>query len=120
MNPGLCRECPLLAHCRVQKDKSTNEANGRVQFRSDAPRAAQRRRHEQTAEFRDTYRWRSGIESTNSGLKRRLGLNRLRVQGMPAVKLCVMLKLTAWNMRRAVALRLRARLQAGSLLAIPA
>ena len=120
MNPELCRECPLVAHCRVQKDKSTGEPNGRVQFSTDAPRAAQRRRHEQTEEFRETYRWRSGIESTNSGLKRRLGLKRLRVRGMSAVKLAVMLKLTAWNILRAVALRLRAQQPAESLQASPA
>jgi hypothetical protein len=49
------------------------------------------------------------MESTNRGLKRRLGLKRLRVRGMPAVKLAVMLKLTAWNILRAVALRLSAQ-----------
>ena len=105
MDPALCRVCPLVEHCRVQKDKPTGEANGRVQFRSDAPTAARRRRHEQTSEFRDSYRWRSGIEGTNSCLKRRLGLSRLRVRGMKAVKLAVMLKLTAWNILRAVAYR---------------
>jgi hypothetical protein len=120
MNPELCRECPLVAHCRVQKDTSTGEPNGRIQFRSDAPRAAQRRRHEQTEEFRESYRWRSGIESTNSGLKRRLGLKRLRVRGMPAVKLAVMLKLTAWNILRAVAMRLSAQQPVESLETTPA
>lgn len=105
MDPALCRNCPLVGRCRVQKDKETGQANGRVQFRIDAPRAAQRRRQEQTEAFRENYRWRSGIESTNSGLKRRLGLKRLRVRGIRAVKLCVMLKLTAWNILRGVALR---------------
>ena len=105
MNPELCRSCPLVNQCRVQKDKATGQANGRVQFRSSAPEAARRRRQEQTSEFRDSYRWRSGIESTNSALKRRLGLDRLRVRGMKAVKLAVMLKLTAWNILRAAALR---------------
>ena len=110
MDPDQCRSCPLVNACRVQKDKDTGLANGRIQFREDAPQAARRRRHEQTKEFRDRYRWRSGIESTNSGLKRRLGLRRLRVRGMKAVKLCVMLKLAAWNVLRATALR-QARLE---------
>ncbi len=105
MDAEKCRGCPLVEACRVQKDKATGQANGRVQFDADAPRAAQRRRYQQTEVFRERYRWRSGIESTNSALKRRLGLKRLRVRGMPAVKLCVMLKLTAWNILRAVALR---------------
>ncbi len=105
MDATACNECPLVGYCRVQKNKDTDEANGRVQFRLDAPEAARRRRHEQTAEFRDSYRWRSGIEGTNSCLKRRLGLGRLRVRGMKAVKLSVMLKLAAWNILRATALR---------------
>lgn len=111
MDAEQCRRCPLVDHCRVQKDKATGQANGRIQFRSDAPQAARRRRHEQTSEFRDAYRWRSGIESTNSSLKRRLGLKRLRVRGMKAVKVAVMLKLAAWNVLRATAMR-NARLKA--------
>ena len=105
IDPQLCAACPLAAHCRVQRHKSTGQPNGRVQFRADAPQSAQRRRHEQTPEFRDSYRWRSGIESTNSSLKRRLGLGRLRVRGMPAVQLTIYLKLAGWNLLRAVALR---------------
>lgn len=105
LDPAVCCACPLAARCRVQKDKATGLPNGRVQFRWDAPTAARRRRHEQTSEFRDSYRWRSGIESTNSGLKRRLGLRRLRVRGMKAVKLAVLLKLTAWNILRATVFR---------------
>ena len=105
MDPELCRGCPLVEHCHVQKDKDTGQANGRVQFRSDAPQAARRRQHEQTAEFRDSYRWRSGIESTNGCLKRRLGLGRLRVRGMKPVKLTILLKLAAWNILRGTALR---------------
>jgi hypothetical protein len=105
MDAELCQSCPLVELCRVQKNKQTGLANGRVQFRSDAPKAARRRRHEQTDEFREAYRWRSGIESTNSSLKRRLGLDRLRVRGMQAVKQSVMLKLTAWNILRATSLR---------------
>ena len=111
MDPKLCNACPLMAHCRVQKEKADPEsdqpprANGRVQFGLDAPLAAARRRHEQTDEFRDRYRWRSGIEATNSSLKRRLGLKRLRVRGFGAVKTSILLKLTGWNILRAAALR---------------
>ena len=105
MNPGLCSVCQLVEQCRVQKDKNTGQANGRVQFRSDAPEAARRRRHEQTDAYRDVYRWRSGIEATNSCLKRCLGLGRLRVRAMKAVKLSVMLKLAAWNILRGTVLR---------------
>ena len=113
MDAEVCQACPLMAHCHVQKNKSADgevpQANGRVQFRRDAPRAAARRRQEQTEEFRDRYRWRSGIEATNSTLKRQVGLKRLRVRGWKAVKTAILLKLTGWNVLRAVALRAASR-----------
>ena len=105
IDPSLCAACPLMAHCHVQRNAKTGQPNGRIQFHADAPQSARRRRHEQTPEYRDQYRWRSGIESTNSSLKRRLGLKRLRVRGMPAVQLTIYLKLAGWNLLRAVALR---------------
>ena len=111
MDAEVCNACPLVAACRVQKNKTdkkdgvAGKANGRVQFRIDAPRAAARRRHEQTDEFRSTYRWRSGIEATNGTLKRQMGLGRLRVRGFPAVKTSILLKLAGWNLLRAVGIR---------------
>ena len=105
MDAEKCAACPLLEHCNIQRDKDTGDPNGRVQFRIDAPEAAKRRRHEQTDEFRDGYRWRSGIEATNSHLKRKMGVGQLRVRGMKAVKLAVMLKLAGWNLLRAAAMR---------------
>lgn len=106
MDPSVCNRCPLLEHCKVQRNKKTGKANGRIHFRRSTRRAAERRKFEQTDEFRDHYRWRAGIESTNSSLKRRLGLKRLRVRGWKAVKATVLLKLTGWNVFRAVAMRL--------------
>ena len=103
MAPEVCRSCPLFDRCAVPKDKPNGESKGRVLFRSDAPAAARRRRREQTDDFRERYRWRSGIEGTNSCLKRRLG--RLRVCGLKSVKLTVLLKLASWNILRATALR---------------
>jgi hypothetical protein len=107
MDASTCNQCSLLEYCKTQRDKETGQANGRIHFRVDAPRAAERRRYEQTDEFRDRYRWRAGIEGTNSCLKRRLSLKRLRVRGLKPVKMAVLLKLTGWNILRAVALRLK-------------
>lgn len=107
MDAKLCAACPLLPHCKVQRHERTGNPNGRIQFRIDAQSAAKRRRHEQSTEFRDVYRWRAGIEATNSQLKRMMGLGRLRVRGKKAVKLSVMLKLAGWNLLRAVDLRAR-------------
>ena len=105
MDASLCQSCPLLDRCRVQRDKKTQVPNGRVQFQTSAVRAAERRRYEQTDEFRDRYRWRSGIEGTNSCLKRKLKMARLRVRGLKAVTTAIMFKVTGWNILRAVSLR---------------
>lgn len=114
MDAEQCQACPLLEHCKVQRNKKTSKANGRIQFKPLAVRAAERRRHEQTDEFRDRYRWRSGIEATNSCLKRQMGLKRLRVRGFNAVKTAILLKLAGWNLFRALAVR-RERGQKGTL-----
>lgn len=105
MDAAQCASCPLFAHCRVQRNKETHKPTGRVQFGFSTVRSDARRQHEQSDEFRDRYRWRSGIEATNSCLKRKLNMGRLRVRGMTAVKLTIMLKLTGWNILRAVEMR---------------
>ena len=63
-------------------------------------RHAQRRAHEQTPEFRHTFRWRSGIEGTNSHFKSDLGAARLRVRGLPSVRFAVTLKALGLNILR--------------------
>lgn len=106
MDEEKCRTCALLAQCKgVQRDSKTKAPNGRVQFHLKSVRAMQRRRYEQTDEFRHRYRWRAGIEATNSVIKRCLGLRRLRVRGFAAVKAATLLKLAGWNIFRAVAMR---------------
>ena len=60
-------------------------------------RLAQRRADEQTKEFKDRYRWRAGIEATNSHLKSDVGMARLRVRGMDSVRCAVMLKALGLN-----------------------
>lgn len=105
MDADQCVRCPLLAHCRVQRNRKTNTPTGRIQFQLSAIRCDVRRRNEQTEGFRNRYRWRSGIEATNGCLKRMMGLGRLRVRGLRAVKHAILMKLTGWNILRAVALR---------------
>ena len=53
--------------------------------------------------FAERYRTRSGIESTNSGLKNRLGLKRLRVRGRGSVFRVILHKVAGWNVLRAAA-----------------
>jgi hypothetical protein len=62
----------------------------------------QRRRYEQTEEFRARYSKRANIEATNAELKGRHGLGDLRVRGKERVRLAVYLKATACNVKRLV------------------
>jgi len=52
-----------------------------LRYDDKAWRLAQRRTYQQTAEFRDRYRWRAGIEGTMSAYDRLTGVKRLRVRG---------------------------------------
>jgi len=83
-----------------------------LQFTDKARRIAGRRCEEQTSVFRERYARRSGIESTNSGLKNRLTMGRLRVRGRGAVFRTIILKVAGWNVLRASASeKLRAMVQ---------
>ena len=64
-------------------------------------RLEERRREQQTEPFQKRYAKRSGMESTNSGLKRRLGLGELRVRGMKAVAHALYLRVAGWNVLQA-------------------
>ena len=117
MDTQQCLDCPLLARCRVQRHPKTRQPTGRIQFTQSTVRADQRRFRQASDEFREKYRWRSGIEATISCMKRRMGLKRLRVRGLKAVKHSILLKLTGWNVLRGAALHLVIR-QDGQKLAV--
>ena len=92
-----CEHCAYRAQCPVAET-----ADGyHLEHTAKQRRVAERRREQQTEVFRERYRRRSGIESTNSGLKRRTGLGRLRVRGRPRVFQALYLKITGWNILRA-------------------
>jgi hypothetical protein len=63
---------------------------------------ARRRVEQETAEFKQRYKIRSGIEATNSELKRCHGLSKLRVRRRPRVALSVRLEVLALNVKRYV------------------
>ena len=94
-----CGRCDYFEECPVQKGRDGYQVDHTAQQR----RTAGRRREEATDVFRQRYRVRSGIEGTNSGLKRRTGLGQLRVRGRPAVFRSILLKVTGWNILRASA-----------------
>ncbi len=100
-----CGSCPHRQQCPVEPGPQGYKTS----FTGKQRRLAGRRCEETTAVFRERYARRSGLESTNSGLKRRLGLGRLRVRGQKAVQHALYLKATGWNLLRAAAALARRR-----------
>jgi len=97
MSAAHCARCAYRGQCPVAET-----ADGyHLEHTAKQRRVAERRREQQTEVFRQRYRRRRGIESTNSGLKRRLGLGRLRVRGRPRVFQALYLKIAGWNILRA-------------------
>lgn len=61
---------------------------------------ARRRVEQETPEFKERYKIRSGIEATNSELKRCHGFGKLRVRRRDRVGLAVRFKVMALNFKR--------------------
>jgi hypothetical protein len=100
-----CRNCSHLESCPVKEGKKFYY----LRFSQKEIRLAQRRAYEQTDDFKDRYRWRSGIEATNSEYDRKTGVKHLRVRGLKAVRYCATLKALAVNIFRAAAVRVAIR-----------
>jgi hypothetical protein len=96
---SVCKACPSKGSCpvKVGKFKASISCNEKQLM------IAERRKQVETPEFKAKYRMRSGIEATNSLLKRRYGLKRLRVRGMKAVQMAVKFKALALSIGRAAA-----------------
>lgn len=86
--------CPAFDKCPVKKGKRGNY----LHYADKQIRLAERRSQEETAEFRDRYRYRAGVEGTMSAFDRLTGVKRLRVRGLYAV-----LKAVGLNIFRAAA-----------------
>lgn len=94
-----CGSCLLRSRCPTRR----LSGGDRQLRRSPASIATEvRQAEQQTAAFKDRYRTRSGIESTNHEGKGRHGLGHLRIRGRPRVELAATLKLLALNVKRAV------------------
>jgi len=96
-----CAKCPLVNDCPVKPGKKYYY----LRYEEKAMRIAKRRAEEQTAAFKERYRWRAGAEATMSELDRRTGVKRLRVRGFKAVSFCAILKAIGVNLFRAAAVR---------------
>jgi Transposase DDE domain len=97
MSAEECEKCPFRVQCPIELGKSTCK----VSYTDKQKRLEGRRREQETDVFRERYAKRSGLESTNSGIKRRLGLGQLRVRGRRAVAHALYLKVAGWNLLRA-------------------
>lgn len=94
-----CAACPHREECPARPRPDGTRVLETTLHRAVLER---RRREQQTDAFRQTYAARAGIEATNSELKRRHGLGKLRVRGAPAVSLAVHLQAPACNVKRMV------------------
>lgn len=97
-NKKTCCACPRREDCPVRPGKKASY----LRYDDRTLRLDRRRVYEQTKEFKDRYRWRAGIESTNSHLKADLGAKRLRVRGMASVRWAIFLKALGLNIMRCV------------------
>ena len=92
-----CVICPQRERCPVKPGRKRHY----LRFNLKALRIASRRAREHTPEFKDKYRWRSGIEATMSEMDKKTGVKRLRVRGLSAVGYCARLKAIGVNLFRA-------------------
>ncbi|MEZ4268678.1 MAG: transposase [Myxococcota bacterium] len=95
-----CRACPLLDRCAARPPNNNKKGSYHLEMLDRLIARDQAHGRQQTKQWRTDYRIRSGIEGTNSELKRAHGLGELRVRRMPRVRLAVSCKLTACNIKR--------------------
>jgi Transposase DDE domain len=100
MPAEICASCLFRKQCPIEKTKTGRYV---LEFTDKQRRLDARRVEENTEVFKERYRIRSGIESTNSGLKNRLGLGRLKVRGRGSVFRVIGHKTAGWNVLRAAA-----------------
>jgi hypothetical protein len=104
----ICRQCPKLETCPVRapnhrkKGESPRETSGnfRLEITPELRLRDDMLQEQQTPEWKDDYKIRSGIEATMSELKRGYGLAKLRVRGLSRVHFAVVCKLVACNIKR--------------------
>jgi hypothetical protein len=94
-----CRQCPARHVCPTQK---RGDGSRFLRFTKADVAVAQRRAEQETTEFKERHKIRSGIEATNSELKRCHGLGKLRVRRRGRVGFAVRLKALALNVQRYV------------------
>lgn len=92
----ICGMCPVFSTCAVKKAKK----GFRLFYNHNEADAALRRRYEQSEEFKDKYRYRAGIEATNSRYIHMTGARRMRYRGLKRIDYAATLKALGINMFR--------------------
>jgi hypothetical protein len=103
-----CRACSKLETCPVRapnhRVKGENPRDTKGNFRLEITPQLRLRDDmllkQQTREWMDDYKIRSGVEATMSELKRAHGLGKLRVRGLARVHFAVVCKVIACNIKR--------------------
>lgn len=94
---AVCRVCPIFSACAVKKAK-----NGyRLRYTPKQAETACYRRDEQSDAFKEKYRYRAGIEATNSRYIHMTGARRMRYRGLKRVAYAARLKALGINLFRA-------------------
>jgi len=104
----ICRSCKALDQCPVRAPNHRNRGCGvrdtvgnfRLEITPQIRLRDQMYSNQQTTEWKDRYKIRSGIEATNSELKRRHGMGKLRVRRAAKVCFAVACKVIACNIKR--------------------
>jgi len=100
-----CAECPIVERCITRASRTSHR---RLEDRPSLRARDEALERQRSHAWWETYAIRSGIEATNSELKREHGLRRLRVRRKSKVRLAVTTKITACNIKRWMKTRIRA------------
>jgi len=103
-----CRACPMLDQCPVRAPNHRERGcqardtvgDFRLEVTAELRLRDQMYADQQTPQWKERYKIRSGIEATNSELKRSYGIGKLRVRRMAKVLFAVTCKLTGCNVSR--------------------
>jgi hypothetical protein len=104
----ICRACKMLDQCPVRTPNHRNcgcqardtVGDFRLEITPEIRLRDQMYSDQQTTEWKDRYKIRSGIEATNSELKRSHGIGKLRVRRAAKVCFAVACKVIACNIKR--------------------
>ena len=95
-NKEICQHCRFLAECSVIPSKK----GYLLRYTPKQAEASIRRQYENSDEFKDKYRYRSGIEASISRFIHQTGARRLRYRGLKRVDYAARLKALGINIFR--------------------